>query len=103
MPWETSQSHGFPPAVRRLILERDPTCRCPGCPQCAHGCHRPSTQADHIQPVHLGGTHHPSNGQGLCHWCHRTKTLHEATQARARKPKPARQPEPHPGLTTQHP
>ena len=96
MAWTGSTSPGFPPATARHILERDPFCRCTGCPD--HGprpCTKPSTEADHIiQPSH-GGTDHPSNGQGLCHQCHVWRT---ERQAHAGRPRQARPPEPHPGL-----
>lgn len=77
VPWQGSHSRGFPTAVRRYILERDPICR--------HCGQRPSAVADHIVPVAFGGSHDPDlNGQGLCTTCDRTKTAHDATQGRQR-------------------
>ena len=86
--WANSHSHGFPPAARRAILQRDPVCPCG----------RPSTQADHIVPVAEGGSDDESNGQGLCRSCHDTKTAAEAARARARVPRRHRDRESHPGL-----
>lgn len=97
--WQGSHSRGFPTATRRLILERDPICRCPGCKHCTTpGCTRPSTEADHIIPVADRGTHHPDNGRGMCKRCHLAATLTHATLARARTPRLARDSEPHPGV-----
>ena len=83
MAWTGSTSPGFPPATARHILERDPFCRCTGCPD--HGprpCTKPSTEADHITPTHLGGTNHIDNGRGLCHNCHQIITNQQAAAAR---------------------
>lgn len=35
-------------------------------------------EADHIVPLHLGGTNEPSNLQSLCRECHALKTAREA-------------------------
>lgn len=97
MAWETSTSSGFPAPTRALILQRDPTCRCPSCPRCSEtGCTRASTEADHIVAKANGGNDHPTNGQGLCTQCHRHKSLSEATEGRRRAPR-ERVPEAHPG------
>lgn len=73
-PWTGSHSRGFPASTRRRILQRDPQCPCGA----------PATEADHIVPVAHGGTHDETNGQGLCHDCHRTKTLTESHANRVR-------------------
>lgn len=97
MAWNGGTSPGFPPATRRHILQRDPTCRCPGCPHHPNQpCTHPSTEADHITRPADGGTHHPNNGRGLCHRCHTWRT---AQQANTHRPTQQRPPEPHPGLT----
>lgn len=49
--------------LRAETLQRDPTCRAPGCD-------RKSTHADHILPRSRGGTDQLSNLQGLCWSCH---------------------------------
>jgi len=87
--WAGSKSRGFPPAVRRAILKRDPYCPCGA----------PSTEADHIIEAADGGTHDANNGRGMCHPCHLAKTLAHATAARRARPTATRTPEPHPGLT----
>lgn len=98
MAWEGSTSKGFPPAVRRRILQRDPICRCTGCPACRPApCTRPSTEADHVIEVADGGSHDEANGQGLCQPCHQRKTTAHAAAAR-RRASPTRRPERHPGL-----
>ena len=57
---------------RTVILARDPVCRL---------CHRaPSTVADHIMPLRLGGTWALSNGQGVCAHCHAVKRGQERHQ-----------------------
>lgn len=82
-PWAGSHSSGFPPAIRRRILQRDPTCRCTSCPACGPvGCTRPSTQADHRIPRAHGGPNTLANGQGLCTNCHDHKTKAEAAEGR---------------------
>jgi hypothetical protein len=95
MAWTGGTSTGFPPATQRLILKRDPICRCTGCrDHPGNPCRQPSTEADHIvRPAH-GGTDHPSNGQGLCTRCHMWRTQQ---QARAERRVQTRPPEPHPG------
>jgi 5-methylcytosine-specific restriction enzyme A len=91
-------------AQRRRILTRDPVCRCAGCPRCTpSGCTQPSTDDDHIVPIHLGGsqdTADDSNHQGLCRPCHDHKSRLEAQAARAAAPRVTtrRPPEAHPGL-----
>lgn len=99
MAWQGNTSPGFPPATRRQILRRDPTCRCPGCHRCTtNGCHRPSSEADHIIAWANGGTHDPTNGRGLCSPCHAVHTQHQAAGAQQRCSPLARRPaEPHPG------
>jgi 5-methylcytosine-specific restriction protein A len=39
-------------------------------------------EADHIVPLHRGGTNDPSNIQSLCHVCHAAKTASEAADRR---------------------
>ena len=39
-------------------------------------------EADHIVPLHRGGTNDPSNIQSLCHACHAAKTASEASDRR---------------------
>ena len=99
MAWEGSTSNGFPANVRRRILRRDPTCRCHGCTACTTaGCTRPSTEADHVIEVADGGSHHETNGQGICHPCHQRKTLaHAIGKRRAKAAARWREPEQHPG------
>ena len=85
----------FTAATKRAILQRDRIC--------AHCGERKSTQADHIIPVAEGGTHHISNGQGLCDWCHDKKTGAEQRRGitrwnRDRRPRQTRPTEAHPGL-----
>lgn len=56
--------------LRAAVLRRDPLCvRC-----LAAGRATVSTEADHIVPVHKGGSNDLSNMQGLCADCHRRKT-----------------------------
>lgn len=46
--WQPTTTRGFPRAVRRQILERDPVCQCDrNCPEHCHRCHvwRTSEQA----------------------------------------------------------
>lgn len=43
---------------------------------------RPSTQVDHIVPLHDGGTEAISNLQCLCARCHLNKTKRELSRAR---------------------
>lgn len=92
MTRETSWSgerRAFPAAMRRAILDRDPTCRACGTSA--------STEADHIishaeclrrgiEPDTL------DNGQGLCRSCHWAKTKREQRQGKARLKVPKRVP-----------
>ena len=43
-------------------------------------------EADHIKPLHLGGTDYSSNIQLLCYRCHKDKTSTEAKAAGAKVP-----------------
>jgi 5-methylcytosine-specific restriction protein A len=52
-------------AMRRLVLREEPHCRI---------CGEPTTDADHIVPLRLGGSEDRSNYQGLCGYHHRQKT-----------------------------
>lgn len=54
---------------RALILAREPLCR---------DCGKPSTDADHIIPLSMGGDWSLENGAGRCHSCHSRKTAREA-------------------------
>jgi 5-methylcytosine-specific restriction enzyme A len=45
---------------------------------------RPSTQVDHVIPLHMGGPDTEDNLQGLCDPCHLLKSAEEA-QARAHR------------------
>ncbi len=98
MAWQdgTGTSRGFPTTARRIILARDPTCQCTGCPDHTHKCGRPSTDADHITRPIDGGTDDPTNGRGLCRRCHMWRTQAQARAARRRQGRPA---DDHPGLT----
>ena len=86
--WQRARGSQFPPATRRAILTRDPACR-------LHlpGCTTVSTQADHITPTSLGGSHDQANGRGVCASCHQqatneqSATARRASLARARYPK----------------
>ena len=96
MAWNgTTGSRGFPTSTRAKILERDPICRCPGCPMCSTGCTRASTEADHVIAVTDGGHHDISNGRGMCKPCHNRKTQ---AAIHAKRPRQARTTEQHPGL-----
>lgn len=97
MTWGPSTSRGFPPKVRRIILGRDPVCRCDmNCPEHLGGpCSNASTEADHIVQPRNGGTQSPDNGRGLCKRCH---VWHTSRQKRAHDRRQARPPEPHAGL-----
>lgn len=95
----------FPPARRRRILKRHPTCQCNGCPHCGTRCTAPSTIADH-QPnyatlIRAGVTdpHDERYGRGMCAPCHDHKTRGEqrAGQQRTSRKRP---PEQHPGRIT---
>lgn len=98
----SGQRRSFPPKTRRRILKRDPVCVCKGCPACkttqahARRCTRPSTDADHVLPHHLGGSDDETNGQGLCKSCHWEKTKREIAAARTLPPRKRAQ-EQHPG------
>jgi 5-methylcytosine-specific restriction protein A len=65
----TAAERGYDAAHRKWraqILARDPICRACGV--------EPSTFADHIVPLRLGGAKLDlSNGQGMCKWCHQAK------------------------------
>jgi 5-methylcytosine-specific restriction protein A len=58
---------GFPPAVRRAILERDGY-RCVMCGS------KERLEADHIVPASRGGAHTVANGRTLCRRCHLEET-----------------------------
>ncbi len=45
-------------------------------PYCAR-CGRPTKEVDHKLPRRLGGSDDDSNLQGLCSWCHKSKTARE--------------------------
>ena len=69
----TAASRGYGHTWRRLVvmvLARDPLCTTPGC-------HRPSTQVDHITARRAGGPDTMANLQGLCMSCHSRKTRAE--------------------------
>ncbi|WP_169923725.1 HNH endonuclease signature motif containing protein [Propionicimonas paludicola] len=97
----SGRRNSYPKPIRAKILRRDPTCQCPGCPNCTpNGCTQPSTIADHriphaeclrqgINPDTL------DNGQGLCSPCHDHKTRGEQQAGRERL-KGHRGPKPHP-------
>ncbi|MGM7422986.1 HNH endonuclease [Cellulosimicrobium sp. CpK407] len=72
---------------RRLVLERDPVCRCTGwCGNHPGPCTAPATQADHIVPIGEGGARTDTrNGQGLCASCHDVKTYRDTERMRARR------------------
>ena len=94
----SGQRRAFPAPMRRRILQRDPTCRCPGCDRCTPtGCTRASTIADHIvnhaECVRRGVEPDTlANGQGLCAACHDVKTAAERAagidRKRGLRPKP---------------
>lgn len=75
---------------RKAVLEAQPTCMICGV--------RPSTVADHIEP--MTDNHELDALQGVCDPCHRQKTAREAAAFRAAAPQPKRKrpPEAHPGL-----
>lgn len=65
-------------ALRAKALQRDNyQCQLRG-PRCLGA----ATQADHIKPVHLGGTDTLPNIQSVCGPCHNEKTAREAQAAR---------------------
>ena len=79
-PWATSTRRGSTWASRKLraqVLAEQPICAWPGC-------NAPSTQDDHIVPLHLGGSDDRANHQGLCNSHHTEKTLLEARAAKGR-------------------
>lgn len=96
MAWSTSDRRSrLPkdwPAIRRRILQRDPTCRLRF--DC---CTTTSTEVDHVR---RGDDHSDANLQGACGPCHKRKTAWEAAQARRgrRPPTTARPAEQHPGM-----
>ena len=58
-----------------MVLARNPLC-------CA--CHKEASQhADHVVPLHDGGTWALTNGQGLCHSCHSVKTAEDRRKRKA--------------------
>ncbi len=77
------------PAIRRVILKRDPTCRL----RYAEVCTLTSTEVDHIGDPHNHAVH---NLRGVCHACHAKRTQEQARDAVRRR---ARAPETHPGVT----
>lgn len=98
MPWSTSDRRTrLPPnwaAIRRRILDRDPTCRCPGCRHHPGRCTWPSTEVDHIGS---DLDHSDANLRGLCHPCHATRSGQQGAAARGAGPQRRRPPAPHPG------
>ena len=73
--------------IRKLVLDRDPTCKICGV--------RPSTQVDHVRPKADDHSHL----QGVCYPCHKHKSSSEGGQAAAAvRPTLARPAEKHPGL-----
>ena len=80
-PKERPSSHarGYDARHRKwakLVLSRDPICK--GYPR-GERCLKPSTQADHIVPIALGGEPLDLlNGQGLCRAHHLRKTMDES-------------------------
>lgn len=56
-----------------------------------------ATIADHVIPLHKGGSAAEDNMRAACAPCHRAKTKQETTEAR-RQVTHLRRPEPHPGL-----
>lgn len=69
---------------RSAVLDRDPICRCDGCPLCrppdAGRCDRPSTQADHIDGRL---DHNLTNLRGICDPCHVHRSSSQGGRARA--------------------
>lgn len=66
-PYKGGRSHGFPPQVRKAILERDHH-RCVLCGSTEN------LEADHITPWSKGGADTLANGRTLCRTCHRRHT-----------------------------
>jgi Domain of unknown function (DUF222) len=60
----------IPAALRRALVERDPTCVVPGCEQ------RHDLEIDHLEPFASGGPTSLANLVRLCHWHHELKTYH---------------------------
>lgn len=58
----------FPPALKRVIVARDQTCR-------TTYCTAPIRHADHIDPHREGGPTSLANGQGLCENCSYVKEM----------------------------
>ena len=58
----------IPAAVRRALVERDPTCVVPGCEVAEH------LEIDHLRPFSAGGPTELANLARLCHWHHYLKT-----------------------------
>ena len=56
----------FPPALRRLLVWRDQTCRTPWCDA-------PIRHSDHVEDAASGGPTTIDNGQGLCEACNYVK------------------------------
>ena len=61
-----SQARLFSPGMRRYIAIRDQYCRTPWCGA-------PIRHADHVRPVHHGGSTCIANAQGLCERCNQNK------------------------------
>ncbi len=64
---QESRRREFPPAMRRLLLTRDQTCRTPWC-------NAPARHADHLRPAAVGGATRLGNGQGLSEDCNYIRT-----------------------------
>jgi hypothetical protein len=60
----------IPTALKRALLERDPTCVIPGCEV------RTDLEIDHVVPYSQGGVASLENLVRLCHWHHYLKTHH---------------------------
>lgn len=58
----------IPVALRRALVERDPTCVVPGCEVAEH------LEVDHLLPFAEGGPTELANLARLCHWHHYLKT-----------------------------
>ncbi|MGO8870993.1 MAG: DUF222 domain-containing protein [Acidimicrobiales bacterium] len=58
----------IPVAIKRALIERDPTCVVPGCDV------RDGLEIDHIEPFARGGLASLDNLARLCHWHHYLKT-----------------------------
>ena len=96
--WEGSRRRdGLPrwwPVTVRRILERDPYCKCPGCPKCLfwkpvgitkQTCHRASQECDHIGDSE---DHRDSNLRGICKACHGYRSSQQGNEARRRLREP---------------